>query len=229
MSQSSFNAADSKTYDDRIIRMVPGYDVMHKLTQVCLAQELAGDARLLMVGAGTGAEIIECGEKHSRWVFTAVEPSRDMLGIARSKITAKGLEDRVRWHEGPLYTLEEQEPFDAATCLLVLHFVPDNKKADLLESISNRLKPGALLLLSSFTGDPETTRTKKMFDLCQAWAIDQGAPPDEVMKNISLDRKDVFFVPEERIKNLFRETGYIDVQRLYQGLACTLWTARTPR
>jgi hypothetical protein len=40
---------------------------------------------------------------------------------------------------------------------------------------------------------------------------------------------DLFPVPEERLKNLLRDAGFIDVQRVYQAFAIGAWFARKMR
>src|SRR4029077_8177540 len=120
--------------------------------------------------------------------------------------------------------------FDAATLLLVLHFLPDDGgKAALLGHIAERLKPGAPLVLSACVGDPASTRTKKTYELARTYAIANGVDPAEAAEKLNLSRTDVHLVPEERIKTLLRDAGFIDVQRMVQGLAMMTWIARTNR
>jgi len=229
-SPSSFDAARSKTYDDRIEHMIPGYTTMHRLTEVFLSTELPETASILMVGAGTGAEVVECGTRHPGWTLTAVDPSSEMVKLGRQKTDDKGLSSRVHWHDISLKNLTMEEPFDAATLLLVLHFLPDDGgKSALLEHIAERLKPGAPLVLSTFVGDPANTRTKKIYELSKANAIANGLDRAEVEDKLNLNRKDIHLVPEERIKALLRDSGFIDAQRIVQGLAMMTWIARTNR
>lgn len=227
---SAFDAQDSADYDAQIVRMVPGYEVLHRLVGVCLGQDLAAEARVLIVGAGTGTELIELAQAHPQWRFTAVEPAPAMASLAIRKLETLGLSDRVTWHQGPLENLADEEPFDAATLLLVLHFLPNNgEKLELLTEISNRLTPGAPFLIASYIGDPETTRTRKLYELNRSWAVSHGVDAQVVAQNINLDRKDVYLVPEERVKSLLRDCGFIDVQRIYQALSMIAWFARTQR
>jgi tRNA (cmo5U34)-methyltransferase len=230
MSDTGFNAERAKGYDERIEQMLPGYTLMQRLTAIYLGTEIPESARVLIVGAGTGAELVECGSRHPNWRFTAVDPSPAMLKIAREKTDAAGISAQVTWHEQSLKKLKVDEPFDAAAMLLVLHFLPDDGgKAALLEHIAGRLKPGAPLVLSTFVGDPANTRTKKIYELARTYAIANGVARAEAEEKMNLARTDVHLVPEERIKALLRDTGFIDVQRVLQGLAMTMWIARTAR
>lgn len=71
-----FDAERADAYEDRIRRLAPGYDVLHGTVESVLATCLRKDAHLLVVGAGTGAEIVRMGQAHPRWRFTAVDPER---------------------------------------------------------------------------------------------------------------------------------------------------------
>ena len=210
--------------------MIPGYDLLHRLAGTILAAELGEKASVLVVGAGTGMEIVEWGRSHPGWRFTGVDPSAPMLAQAQEKVEKAGLSGRVTLKAGTLEQLPEDEDFDAAALLLVLHFVPDNgEKADLLCSIAERLKPGAPFLLATRFGDPESTRFKKMLAFSKAWTLAQGMDSEEAEKRFSPARTDLHDVPEERVKILLREAGLIDVQRFYQGFLIGAWLARKPK
>jgi tRNA (cmo5U34)-methyltransferase len=185
---------------------------------------------VLVVGAGTGAELIECGRRYPGWSFTAVDPSPAMVRRGAEKLAQHGLSTRVTWHDTSLKKVPAGEAFDAATLLLVLHFLPDDGgKQVVLEQISERLKPGAPFILSTFAGDPTTTRTKKIYELSKAHALSQGVPDAEVQDKFNLARPDIHLIPEDRIKALLRDAGFIDVQRIFQSLALTTWCCRTQR
>jgi tRNA (cmo5U34)-methyltransferase len=223
-----FSGQRATTYDDRIEQMIPGYHLMQRLTEVFFSTELPETASLLMVGAGTGAEVVECGTKHPGWSITAVDPSAEMVKLGKEKTDAAGL-SRVQWLAEPLGQVPTEPPFDAATLLLVLHFLADPEKRKLLEKIAERLKPGAPFVLSTFVGNPEDTRTKRIYDLSKAHALANGLDRAEVEEKLNLNRTDIHLVSEDRIKALLRDAGFIDVQRIVQGLAMNTWIARTQR
>ena len=90
-SPQRFDAERAAAYDDRIRRLAPGYDLLQSTVASVLAARLPDDAHLLVVGAGTGAEIVTMGRNVSRWQFTAVDPSPDMLDRCRSRVAEAGL------------------------------------------------------------------------------------------------------------------------------------------
>ena len=227
---TGFNAERAKSYDERVRQHIAGYETLHTLAETILAAEFPENASILVAGIGTGMEVLEWAPKHPAWRFVGVDPSKDMIAMAAEKVKAGGLSDRVRLSVGTVDSLPEQEMFDAAALLLVLHFVPDDgKKEALLSAIADRLKPGAPFLVATLFGDPASTRYKRMIGLTKAWALARGMDPQKAAELCDPSRTDLHVVPEDRLKDLFRYTGFIDVQRVYQAFAIGVWSARTPR
>src|ERR1700733_778527 len=139
MTTSAFDQGRANSYDIRVQQMIPGYAVLHQIADVFLSAEVPEQASLLTVGAGTGAELLHLGTKHPSWQFTATDPAPAMIKLGKEKLASTPLEKQVNWHEGPLSTLPPADPFDAATLILVLHFLPDNgAKEELLTDIAGR-------------------------------------------------------------------------------------------
>ena len=150
-SLSHFTAQEVQHYDSRIPSLVPGYAVLHYGGAALLGQWLPDGARVLAVGAGTGADLLALHQMARQvgksWRYTAVEPMPEMLALARQKCLAAGV-PQIDWHGGFLGSAP-QAPHDGAVCHLVMHFIESLEgKRQLLEGIARRLKPGAPLLLS---------------------------------------------------------------------------------
>ena len=64
----TFNHEEANHYDERILRLVPGYELLHQATAAQLATTLNDDACILVVGAGTGKEIIELAALKPSWL-----------------------------------------------------------------------------------------------------------------------------------------------------------------
>lgn len=76
-----------------------------------------------MLAQGTGSELIYLAQRFPQWHFTAVEPSAPMLDVCRRRVEACGIASRCVFHEGYLDSLPGSGAFDAATSLLVSHFI----------------------------------------------------------------------------------------------------------
>jgi len=100
-------------------RFVPGFTDMQRMARVLLAERAPCDARVLVLGAGGGLELAAFADGQSGWTFDGVDPSAPMLALARQATVAHAA--RIRLHEGFIDAAPDG-PFDAAACLLTMHF-----------------------------------------------------------------------------------------------------------
>jgi len=127
-------------YADGPPRFVPGYSAMQSMTTLLLAERVPEDARVLVLGAGGGLELKVFAQARSGWTFDGIDPSAEMLKLAEQ--TLGPLASRARLHQGYIDGAP-QGPFDAATCLLTLHFMALEERRRTAIEIHRRLKPGA--------------------------------------------------------------------------------------
>jgi tRNA (cmo5U34)-methyltransferase len=136
-------------YAQTVRRVNVGYDLLFTLTQSFLRALDQPQLELLVVGVGGGAEIERFLPDNPGWRLSGVDPSREMLALAQSKVEELGLRERVTLLRGTVDDLATEVRFDAATCLFVLHFLPDEAKRETLRGIARRLRPGAPVLVAS--------------------------------------------------------------------------------
>lgn len=228
----TFHASRAKRYDDTIRRVIPGYETLHGMAAVLLASEIAPDGRLLLVGTGTGAELASLGPIQPDWSFVACDPSAGMLSVAEERAHGLGIADRVQFHACATNDLPpEYGLFSAATCLLVLHFVPDDgSKLALLRSIADRLQPGAPFVFADMYEDPTSPRYRRLVAAWTRWQRGQGIPEAEIAKGLAHVEKDIHFVPETRLAELLEQAGFSAPERffgafLFGGYVCHRQTA----
>ncbi len=222
----NFDSEGAQNYEHRIRLVVPGYEALHSMANSLLHLDLGEQSRLLIVGAGTGMELVHLGKSNPRWRFTGVDPSADMLAVARQRVMEEGLSERVTLHAGLAHELPASEPYDAATLILVMHFVPDNgEKLELLRSISAQLKPGAPFVLADLHGDRTSDRFVRFIAAWRRRLIALGMATEEVEERFRV-LSDVYFVPEERITALLHEAGFDHVELFYSALLFGGWVAR---
>src|SRR5215216_3669649 len=128
-----------------------GYDLVFTLTSCFLRALHQPKLDLLVVGAGGGMEVERFLPGDPGWRLVGVDPSRDMLASAQATAERLGVQGRVELVRGTVDDLPAGRRFDAATCLYVLHFLPDDAKLALLRGIAARLRPQAPVLVASGT------------------------------------------------------------------------------
>ena len=60
-------------------RLVPGYFGMQRMTTLLLAEHVAEEGRVLVLGAGGGLELKVIAEAHPKWSLHGIDPSAAML------------------------------------------------------------------------------------------------------------------------------------------------------
>lgn len=217
---------DVAQYDQSIRLFCGAYDEIFKLAHCCLRASLPTEAEVLVVGAGSGTDILEFAPANPQWSFCGVDPSANMLSLAKSKISEKNLSNEIQLVQGYVDDLDEEKTFDAATSILVMHFLEDDgSKLEYLKSISQRLKPGAPLVIVDGCGDRESITFQNTLNAWKQYPILHGVEPEAVenaFKDVILQK--VRFVPGSRMLELFDQAGLTNPFKFYSGFLYSGWT-----
>ena len=65
-------------YDTIAQMALPGYEAMHTMAKSILRSHLPERANLLIVGAGSGMELVKFGQGNSQWQMLGVDPSSNI-------------------------------------------------------------------------------------------------------------------------------------------------------
>lgn len=107
------------------------------------------DKKVLDVACGTGRHTLWVAEQGSN--VTGVDPSSEMLAVAREKAKARGEEiaSRIEWVEARAETLPfESGSFDIVLNALLMEHVPDVKP--IIDETHRVLRPGGAFILSVY-------------------------------------------------------------------------------
>jgi tRNA (cmo5U34)-methyltransferase len=127
-----------------------------------------------------------------------------------------GTDSRLRLIQGTIDDLPTSDSkFDAASCILVLHFIDDvQEKLKLLRTIKDHLKPGAPFVLVSAYGDGESAELQDRINIWKSFFLDAGyekSKADDMGKVIMK----ISFIPENQIEKLLAESGFVKITRFY--------------
>ena len=218
---------DAAKYDGMMGKVFPGYEQLPVVILSYLRRCVGQTAHLLDAGCGTGATLAAFATHQTDWSFVGVDPAEPMLEIARDKISAKGVEQRVMFFQGTVDTLPDEPRFDAATCILVEHLQPDNgAKLHLLKSIHRRIVPGGWFVLFGLHGDLSTENAQNNLEAWLEFVSLQGLPEtarDNVRHRATVEDS---LISEERIQELLREAGFVNIKRIYQLQLLGGWLAQ---
>lgn len=224
-----FDRDRARQYDLDIRKAIPGYQALHSMAQSLLQTSLSTSARLLVVGSGTGMELMSYCQQNPQWLLTGVDPASEMMAIAREELTNKGFLERVNLHFGYLDTLPETEPMDAATLMLVMHFIPDDgSKLELLKDIVRRLKPGAKFILADLFGDRSLPYFAQFMESWKELYFSQLDETTKIKAEANFQNSinnSVYFVPESRIIELLQTAGFSNITKFYNAFLFGAWIA----
>ncbi len=220
-----FNEENSNIYDLYARISLAGYEVMHELSGCLLQSLLPPEASILAVGAGTGQEIITLSKFGIDWRFTGLDPSEQMLKVASIRLHQEGLKDRVELIPHSIKDFSTNTFFDAATLMLVLHFLKQRQeKLQLLRNIAKRLKLNAPFILASLYGDVSSDRI-----LLSAWKnqwANKGISRKEIEDKFQEFLPLIHPLSEAELVELLHEAGFYQVQRFFSSLSFGAWIAQ---
>ncbi len=208
-------------YTDGPPRFLPGLAALHRMTGILLAERVPEQATLLVLGAGGGMELKALAEAHPGWRFVGVDPSREMLGLARTTLGA--LADRVDLIEGYIDDAPAG-PFDGAACLLTLHFLGAEERQRTLEAIHRRLKPDAPLVTAhgSFPQADESERDRWIARYA-AFGLASGALPEMVQFARTAVKSGTTMLSPAQDEAVLSQSGFHDVQLFYAAFTWRGW------
>ena len=209
-------------YIDGPRRFVPGLDALHRMTGILLAESAPDDARILVLGAGGGAEIRALADVHPKWTFVGVDPAAAMLDLAKQTVGDHG--DRVELVEGYVEDAPEG-PFDAALCLLTLHFLAAPERERTVRQIHARLRPGAPFV-AAHASFPQTEREREIWlDRYAAYPIASGADPEQVRNARTAVAASLNSLSPEQDEAILRAAGFADASLFYAAFTWRGWIA----
>lgn len=208
-------------YEQTVKRVNVGYDLLFTLTHCFLSALQLPDLDLLVVGAGGGAEIEHFLPGNPEWRLTGVDPSRDMLALARTKVERLGVGERVTLVQGDVASLPADTRFGAATCLFVLHFLPDADKLALLREIAGHLRQGAPLLVASGVRPDDEGLQADFLGAWQQYGVLMGMPAERmaaIIQQLSAQMTQPGATTEAGYARLLRDAGFTRVARYFSAL-----------
>lgn len=220
-----FDREKARAYDERVARLAPIADSLHFLVGLVL-RDLPPDARVLCVGAGTGAEILSLARAHPGWTFAGVDPSGSMLEVCRERLAQAGILDRCTLVHGHLPAVDASRGFDAALSLLVAHFLDVPARRELLRGMAGRLKKDGCLVTAEISCDLAAKDFPQMLaDWEQVQAL-MGATPESLADLPRQLREVLTVLPHDQTERMLRECGVARPVRFFQAFLIAGWHGR---
>ena len=216
-----FNEKCASDYDNQREKLAPIKDSLHLCIRVLLSK-LPSDSRALIVGAGTGSELIYLASAFPQWSFTIVEPSSAMLDVCRQRAEKNGISSRCIYHEGYLSSLINTDGFDVATSILVSHFiVSQDERRRYFSEIASKLCPGGYLIEAGLASDISKSEYNK---LLEGWVNMHNYAGMPI--NIESFGNEVAISPVEDVELLIESSGFENPVLFFQTLLIHAWFSK---
>ncbi|GDX81861.1 methyltransferase [Deltaproteobacteria bacterium] len=213
--------AHAEAYDHTLEPILAIKGVLHRLIQWQLSG-LPEAARVLVVGAGTGAEARFLAPLFPQWRFTLVDPSAGMLNVGRRHAEAEGFLGQCEFHTGLVSSLAA-DGFDAAISVLVSHFLTDaaDRQAYFAE-IGRRLKPGGRLFTADLCADLGAPSFGSLMDL---WVAQAGMPDERKASFRTVFGKGVAVHGPAEVEAMIARAGFSAPVQCGQAALVRAWVA----
>ena len=209
-------------YAEGPVRQVPGFLDLQLMARLLLVERAGDDADVLILGAGGGLELRSFAESQPGWRFCGVDPSAEMLGLAER--TLGPFAARVDLHQGYIDTAPAG-PFDAATCLLTLHFIPLEERRRTLMEVHRRLKGGAPFVVAHHSFPLQDGAKEQWLARYAAFATASGIPASNAENAITAIGDCLPLLSPDEDEALLREAGFTEVSLFYAGFTFRGWVA----
>jgi tRNA (cmo5U34)-methyltransferase len=202
--------------------MVPGFADLQRMAWILLAERAPYDAQVLVLGAGGGLEIKAFAEAQPCWSFVGIDPSAPMLDLAR--VTLGNLSACTQLHQGLINSAPEG-PFDAATCILTLHFIEREERLRTLKEVRRRLRPGAPFVVAHFSFPQGCHERDVWLARYAAFAISSGIEPSMAKNAQARIGACLPILAPEDDEQLLRDAGFNEINPFYMSFAFRGWVA----
>jgi tRNA (cmo5U34)-methyltransferase len=222
----AFDRERASSYDKMAAKFTPIRESLHFLIRTVLS-ELPANARILCVGAGTGAELLYLAQAFPNWQFTALDPAIPMLDICRQRAEESGIASRCTFHAGYVDSLPESDSFDAATALFVSHFIMEpEQRRNFFHQIARRLHPQGYLISADVVYDLSSPTYPSILNVWLGIMKSAGIPDDELDKMRDAYGRIVAVLPPSEVASIIAAGGFDPPVLFFQNLLMHAWYAK---
>jgi len=216
-----FDENNADSYDANRSKLAAIIDSLHLCLRSILSS-LPDDANILCVGAGTGAELINLANAFPGWKFSVVEPSPQMLSHCRQQAEKNRILSRCTFHGGYLDSFSSNDLHDAATSILVSHFIIDEtERINFFTKIASFIKPNGYLVNADLSAN---TSDEKYNDLIDVWVNLHNYAG--IPANIESFERKVAVVSQEKIESILSSSGFEKPVLFFQAIFIKAWYSR---
>lgn len=221
----SFDSNYAEEYLRKSRSTIPGYETIFQIARTWLSRQLGDRGRLLLVGGGGGMEIESFAPSAPGWDFHVIDPAARMAQAAAERAQSLGVADRVQVTVATAADLPSEARYEAATCILVGHFLSKDAQRSLLRDIAARLVPGAPLVLVQLFRPTQNSASAELLECWRQHLLALGEDPAEVQARFKAREREITLLSEPEIAELLDKADFSTPLRFHQALLFGGWFA----
>ena len=204
---------------------IPGREGLYRICKAILT-ELPQGSKILVVGCGTGDDLIPLAKALPTSSFIAIDSAESMLDFCQERIKSEGLLERVTLHAKSLDSFQSTDSFDAATAILVSqHLAEDSEASEFFCQIARLLKPGGCLYSADLHIAAGQDR-ERLLDLWRTQALMSGIEVNLVESLLLRFSSDLRPREESTILNFLHSAGFVNVLKPFSSLIYGAWVSQ---
>ncbi|QDZ03497.1 class I SAM-dependent methyltransferase [Nitratireductor mangrovi] len=192
------------------------------MAAILMAERAPANGRVLVLGAGGGLELKAFAEAQPQWTFLGVDPAPAMLQLAEATLGEHAA--RATLLEGYIDDAPAG-PFDAAACLLTLHFMSREERRRTAAEIRRRLKPGAPLVVAHSSFPQAKGERDRWLSRYAAFAAASGVEPDKAQAAREAVASTIDLLDPRDDEAVLREAGFSGVSLFFAAFTWRGWVA----
>lgn len=204
---------------------IPGRIGLYRLCKTIFARS-DNQGKALIVGCGTGADLIPLAEAFPEWRFDALEPANAMRKYCLSQINRKNLSDRINLYACDLESFDGEGAYDVVTSILVSQHIENSKEAQrFFSKLYSLIKSNGWL----YTADIHFPKNQPELEILDLWSYQAkyaGTPTEIVEDLLARFRTDLKPRHEDKIIQMFHTAGFKSPIKVFSSLIYGAWCAQ---
>lgn len=201
---------------------IPGREGIYRIGKAFF-HGLPAAASILVVGCGTGEDLLTLARTYPDARFTGIDPTEAMLAQCAKRVASEGFSDRVSLHHSSLQAFNAATTFDAVSVVLVSQHIADDAEAtDFFKKIASLLKPNGRV----FSADlhiPFGQNRAQLFELWYAQATLTSANPGLAAEILRHFETDIRPRDEIVIEGFLKAAGFANIIKPFSSLIYGAW------
>lgn len=221
-----FDDMGGEAYDQSNSFFKPVHDNLQFLNLLVL-KDLPKDARILCVGVGTGADMLDLARANNGWGFVGIDPAQSMLKRCEKKLHENGLMERCEVFHGYLSDYKSDQKFDAVLCLFVMHFVKDlEDRAKMFLDFAKYLKKDGYLINAEISTDIKSSNYGQLIENWKALHGLAGASKEKLDDMPKVIEEQLAVLSPKSTEEMIMKNGFKNPTNFFQSFLVRGWYSR---